>query len=142
MLHPETQSVVGSELDGHLKMDKHVSKRFVRGSIARYLLGKPPFPQLIPLLCSLNVGQNPVDTITMCSNVNYTGPGRGAMHHSLDLNHIFHCDRNYGCTRILGANVTRLIRLSSGDLTNSSNKSELLSVYMMQLESTLKCDLH
>ena len=45
-------------------------------------------------------------------------------------------------SQILGAYIIILISLSSGDLANSSSKSELLSVHMytMQFESTLNFD--
>ena len=45
-------------------------------------------------------------------------------------------------SQILGAYIIILIRLSSGDLANSSSKSELLSVHMytMPFESTLNFD--
>ena len=58
-------------------------------------------------------------------------------HQSLYPNCTFHCDRNM---QILVAYIIKLITLSSGDLVNSSNKSELLSVYTMQFESTLNFD--
>ena len=41
----------------------------------------------------------------------------------------------------MGANIITSIRLSSGDLANSSNKNELLSVNTMQFASTLNFDL-
>ena len=69
------------------------------------------------------------------------------IHQSLDPNRTFHCDGNYVCAQILVAykimcaptfciHSYRSIRLSSGDLTNSSNKSYILSVDTMQFEST------